>query len=535
MCQEAYDPSAPPKLLGTPFWAWSRFTCREGSNRFETFDFEALRWLQLHIRNASRPVIVRQVGVRRRLFDWANEPRVVCAEPALQRLFDANRNTIENSTWETCSGDNCRERQQYSGDGGHQLHVIREVFGEPRATQRFLRTFSEGLSKEGYFMDCWPAVDRRFRVMQREIDAPFGAPCWTTGWASISTAGTTTGRPATWQRWRNPIRGCCDLPTIWIRFATRTGCCRSRIWACPPYGSTTAASNSSGTNNVLSISTPRRCSNMCWLPWPGLAAICGGRASWQHAGRRCGRRWSSVFGIHSAGCSSITCLGSPKKKGPRLHDRTLATAVLFDQCPGENTTAAVRALVECPREMGQSYPCNACWRDWALARLGRADVVLGELRRRWATMDSVLLNNTLQEGWKMPPGSAGDWSHCPAAPLDLLFRDIAGIAPRLPVCAMSDSPAIGRSGRPGANRSHAAGVHRLCRKEAGRWASRYGYRSGRLPGGTAAAPRPKRFPAAPAARPSPGTETVPTGVGKRKYVGGRAVSDAPASRSLRPK
>ena len=174
MCQEAHDPAG-PAWLDTQYFNWSRFICREGVNRFEPFDFEALRWLQLHVRNASRPVIIRNVGIRRPTFDWPNKPRIVCSEPALQRLFDASLNTICNSTQGVCSSDAARERQQYSGDGGHQLLAIRSAFGEQRAPQRFLRTFSEGLTKDGYFMDCWPAFDRLARVMQRTIDGPLGA------------------------------------------------------------------------------------------------------------------------------------------------------------------------------------------------------------------------------------------------------------------------------------------------------------------------------------------------------------------------
>ena len=43
--------------------------------------------------------------------------------------------------------------------------------------------------------------------------------------------------------------------------------------------------------------------------------------------------------------------------------------------PGGKTEAAVRALADCPPEMGFSYPANAGWRLWALAqgRPGRCD------------------------------------------------------------------------------------------------------------------------------------------------------------------
>ena len=62
------------RLLNTHFDSWTRFICREGMNRFETFDFESLRWLQLHIHSAKGPVTIRDVGVRRRVFPWPNEP-----------------------------------------------------------------------------------------------------------------------------------------------------------------------------------------------------------------------------------------------------------------------------------------------------------------------------------------------------------------------------------------------------------------------------------------------------------------------------
>lgn len=82
--------------------------------------------------------------------------------------------------------------------------------------------------------------------------------------------------------------------------------------------------------------------------------------------------------------------------------------------------------------MGLSYPANGNWRLWALGKMGRADVILKDLRERWATMDSVLLNNTLQEDWKVTPDSGSQWSHCPVSPLFVLYMNIAGIRPLEP-------------------------------------------------------------------------------------------------------
>jgi hypothetical protein len=121
-----------------------------------------------------------------------------------------------------------------------------------------------------------------------------------------------------------------------------------------------------------------------------------------------------------------------EEKSTRLCDRSLATSILFDQCPGGDVQAALTALAECPAEMGLSYPCNAGWRYWALCKLGRAGVVIEDLRQRWAVMPSVTLNNTLQENWTVRSDSTAQWSHSALAPLYVLFMDIAGIRATAP-------------------------------------------------------------------------------------------------------
>jgi hypothetical protein len=82
--------------------------------------------------------------------------------------------------------------------------------------------------------------------------------------------------------------------------------------------------------------------------------------------------------------------------------------------------------------MGFSYPANAGWRLWALAKGGRADVIVRDLRQRWATMASVIANNTIQEDWQAQADSGAQWSHCAVAPLYLAFHGLAGLRPLVP-------------------------------------------------------------------------------------------------------
>jgi hypothetical protein len=112
LVQESHAPGGPP-LLNTHFHAWSRLICREGVNRFETFDFESLRWLQLHIRNVRGTVTVREVGVRRR-HPWPRAARAVlrCCNPAgPQRSINTLHNSAQETVWTAWAAS-----ATYSGD-----------------------------------------------------------------------------------------------------------------------------------------------------------------------------------------------------------------------------------------------------------------------------------------------------------------------------------------------------------------------------------------------------------------------------------
>jgi hypothetical protein len=136
------------------------------------------------------------------------------------------------------------------------------------------------------------------------------------------------------------------------------------------------------------------------------------------------RFWSEEHGLF---VNNLPWLA--EEGAPRLCDRSLATSVIYGQCPEGRVAAAERALAECPPELGLSYPANAGWRYRALAQRGRVDVILNDFRERWAGMASVVQNNTIQEWWHVTPDTADQWSHCAVAPLYIVFTDIVGIIP----------------------------------------------------------------------------------------------------------
>jgi len=433
MPQEAHDPANGP-WLDTHFFAWSRFVCREGANHIEPFDFECLRWLQVHVRAAARPVTLRAVALRRRRFPWPHAPvNRLPGEPALQRLMDASVNTLHNAAQETIVDGMGRERQQYSGDCGHQLHLLRGAFGETRLSARFLSTYSHGLSRDGYFLDCWPAFDRLARVMERQVGATGWGPlldhgvgfvfdCWhhyrqTGDQNAVAEPYPALTRFADYlYQLRRPGEGGgllpveeIGVPAVWIDHQAyrqqRHKQCAFNLYAAAMYEHALAPL----ARAFGDAATARR-------------AAARGRAL---RAATVARFWDATCGLFVA---NLPWLQSGEETELRLCDRSLATALLYNQMPGGADPAPlVAALAERPAHLGISYPANAVWRMWALADRGRADAVLQELREDWATMPSVLQNNTLAEFLRPRPDSTDEWSHCPIAPLLLLHQGIAGI------------------------------------------------------------------------------------------------------------
>jgi hypothetical protein len=421
-----------PALLNTHFNAWSRFICRGGGETFETFDYEAVKWIQLLIRETSGTINVSNIGVRRRLYPWTHRPAVRTSDPKLNKLIDASVNTLMNSAQETVVDGVGRERQQYSGDGGHQLHGIYLAFGDSPLPARFIRTFSQGITLEGYFLDCWPAYDRLARVMERQLGL--------TPWGPILDHSIGFAFDCHYYYLYTgdlePLREAYPRLQRFVKYLKQI------------------QSESTGLLPVENLGIPsvwmdhnaylprhqhhKQCAfnlyaaAMLERAFPILANAFGDRA-WARQSRDFAkdilRNTQRTFWDPTRQLFVINRPWLSEEHEARLCDRSLATAVLFDQCPSKRTQQSIDALASLPPEMGLSYPANAGWRLWALAHGRRIDVVLNEFRERWWAMQSVHHNNTLQESWTALPDSGDLWSHCPIAPLYVTYMGIAGIQP----------------------------------------------------------------------------------------------------------
>jgi alpha-L-rhamnosidase len=354
MTQEAHSPDNPP-WLDTHFHSWSRFVCREGENRFECLDYESLRFLQIHVRAAQGPVLVHDVGVRRRSYDWPRPPHFRCEEPGLQRLLEASFNTLANAAQETIVDGMGRERQQYSGDVSHMLHATRLVCGDWDLARRFQRTFALGQTHEGYFLDCWPAWDRLNRIAQREVGA--------TRWGPLLDHGVSFIHDV----WRHHEETgdeylAQDLYPQLTRFARyllegrdSKGLLPVEGWGVPAvwidHDAFQQQRHKQCAFNLFTAGILAR----ALVPLAELVGETRDARSFQASADEVEKAtveafWSSKRGLFVSNLPWLTEEGG----GVRLDDRSLATALLFGQCPRGKTESVLEALAEPSAELGLS-------------------------------------------------------------------------------------------------------------------------------------------------------------------------------------
>jgi hypothetical protein len=432
LVHEAHKPGT-DALINTHFNSWSRFICKEGMNTFSPFDFESLRWVQLHIHNFDRPVTISNVGLLRRQFDYAVEPRIEISDTVIQRVMKASVNTLYNSAQDIIVDGMARERQQYSGDGSHQLHPLYQAFGESRLPARFVSTFSQGITVDGYFLDSWPAYDRLARLQQRSINWGY--------WGSIVDHGVGFCMDSyayyLYTGDRTPLLEAYPRIVRFFKFLQSMVDPKDGLLKVEDLGVTCVWMDHIAFKQQKhkQLSFNLYVSAMTGTSLYELSTLFGDAETAQQAKEFSRNILSQCVANYWSEKEKIFIDNKPwmdEEKEVRYSDRALATALLFHQCPGNDEKRSVEILKTFPSTMGVSYPCNAVWRYWALAENGEVETLLSDLRTKWGTMPSVWENTTLQEDWNAGYDGSSQWSHCAVAPIVLLYQGLAGAKPLTP-------------------------------------------------------------------------------------------------------
>jgi alpha-L-rhamnosidase len=432
LVHEAHKPGG-DVLINSHFYSWSRFICKEGINTFSPFDFESFRWVQLHIHNFNRPVTISDIGILRRQYNFKLEPGIVISDKVIQKVMDASVNTLYNSAQDIIVDGMARERQQYSGDGSQQLYPLYQAFGETRLPARFVSTFSQGITVDGYFLDSWPAYDRLARIQQRTLNWGY--------WGSIVDHGVgfcmDTYNYYLYSGDITPLKEAYPRIVRFFRFLQSMVDPEDGLLKVEDLGLTCVwmDHNAYKQQKHKQLSFNLYVSAMTGNSLYELGKLFGDKEIEKEAKDFSDKILSNCVAKYWSSEEKIFIDNKPwmdEEKEVRYSDRALATALLFHQCPGNDEKKSVEILKTFPSNMGVSYPCNAVWRYWALAENGEVETLMNDLREKWGKMPSVWENNTLQEDWNAGYDGSSQWSHCAVAPIVLLYQGLAGAKPLTP-------------------------------------------------------------------------------------------------------
>ncbi|MBL8550584.1 MAG: alpha-L-rhamnosidase N-terminal domain-containing protein [Hyphomonadaceae bacterium] len=142
----------------------TRIVARPGRQAFETFEWDAVRWMQIHVRNAPQGLRLSEVGLVATRYPGEARGAFECSDPLVNKLWHLGRKTLEvcmHDGWIDCPS---REQRQWLGDATVEHLVGEAVFGPQihALNRHFLRSAAESQRTDGLLEMFAPGDHRRF-------------------------------------------------------------------------------------------------------------------------------------------------------------------------------------------------------------------------------------------------------------------------------------------------------------------------------------------------------------------------------------
>jgi hypothetical protein len=142
----------------------TRYTARKGKQTFEAFEWDAVHWLQLTVRNAPTGVRIDKVSAATTRFPASPAGSFECSDPLLTRLWALGRKTLElcmHDGWIDCPS---REQRQWLGDATVEHLASEAAFGAGihPLNRHFLLSAAESQRTDGLLEMFAPGDHRRF-------------------------------------------------------------------------------------------------------------------------------------------------------------------------------------------------------------------------------------------------------------------------------------------------------------------------------------------------------------------------------------
>ncbi len=142
----------------------SRYVARPGQQVFEAFEWDAVRWMQVTVRNAPKGVHILSVDLVSTRYPAEARGAFRCSDPVLTQLWELGRRTLElcmHDGWIDCPG---REQRQWLGDATVEHLVGEATFGPSihPLNAFFLVSAAESQRRDGLLEMFAPGDYRRF-------------------------------------------------------------------------------------------------------------------------------------------------------------------------------------------------------------------------------------------------------------------------------------------------------------------------------------------------------------------------------------
>lgn len=152
-----------------------RYVARPGRQRFEAFEWTAVRYMQVTVRNAPAGLAIVHVGSTFTRYPVEERGRFECSDAFLTRLWEISRYTLQqcmHDGWEDCPG---REQRQWLGDATVEFLVGQAAFGPSvnALNRQFLHHAAESQRPDG--------LTQMFAPGDHHTDAMV-IPDWTLQW-----------------------------------------------------------------------------------------------------------------------------------------------------------------------------------------------------------------------------------------------------------------------------------------------------------------------------------------------------------------
>jgi len=144
-----------------------RFIARPGLQRFQRFEWTAVRYAQVTVRNAPHGLRIRHVGSTFTRYPVQERGTFECSDPLLNRLWEVGRYTLQlcmHDGWEDCPS---REQRQWLGDATVEFLVGQAAFGASvnALNRQFLHHAAESQRPDGLTQMFAPGDHRTNAVL----------------------------------------------------------------------------------------------------------------------------------------------------------------------------------------------------------------------------------------------------------------------------------------------------------------------------------------------------------------------------------